>query len=92
MYTNCDRCKHVDFCKYADNAKEFEKIINSASHPEIVTAYVSCKKFSPKMSPEFTLKKISKGLEEGKNVTEIAEELRMPESRVRTLSRGLNKK
>lgn len=84
--SNCDNCKNSEICKFEEEAKEFENKIQDLPHPEVTTAYISCKKFRSKVDPSVTYKKVSKELKDGKSVSDVAKEFNMSESKVRFIS------
>lgn len=63
---NCDNCFHSDVCTFKDKAIEAEDKIKEIELPDILSAYVHCRKFSrkygtgtPRGTKEGTPKKLS---------------------------------
>ena len=86
---NCDNCKNADICKFEKEAREFETAINNLSHPEVLTAFVNCKKFRSKIDLITIKQKIIKEIKDDKSVPDIAKEFNISETKVRYIKKSL---
>lgn len=85
---NCDNCKNTDICKYEEQAREFEKNMQALPHPDIITSFVTCKKFRSKIDGNVLVKRISEEIKDGKDVPTIAKEFNVSESKVRCIKKS----
>lgn len=85
---NCDNCKNTDICKYEESAREFEKNMQAIPHPDLITSFVTCKKFRSKIDGNVLVKKVAEEIKNGKDVPTIAKEFNVSESKVRYIKKS----